>query len=98
MATPESSPTPPDADSYKAKLKSLSFGSVPGGTRQGRAKLRPKQASNSWEAGVKGERRVDGSFMPYIDQDMNPIRMKQWSENRHAYEAQVTELRKPAED
>lgn len=36
--------------------------------------------------------------MPYVDRDMNPIRMKQWSENRHNYEAQLDTLRKPAEE
>lgn len=97
MATPESSP-PPDSDSYREKLRSLSFGKVPGGNRSGQGKLRKPTYNNGWERGIKGEHRADGSFMPYVDQDMNPIRMKQWSENEHSYKEQLDQLRKPAED
>lgn len=36
----------------------------------------------SWEAGKAGERRPDGSFMPYLDGSGTPIRMKRWAEER----------------
>lgn len=96
MATPESSPPATEADAYREKLRSLSFGTVPGGSRTASAgKLRKPDLNNGWERGIKGERRVDGSFMPYIDQNGDPIRMKQWSENQHGYEEQLAQLRKP---
>lgn len=99
MATPESSPSPDEAaDAYREKLRSLSFGRVPGGSRQGKAGLRKPELNNGWERGIKGEHRADGSFMPYIDHNGNPIRMKQWAENRHNYEAQLDKLRQPAKD
>jgi hypothetical protein len=36
----------------------------------------------SWEAGAAGERRPDGSFMPYLDDRGRKIRVKQWGEER----------------
>jgi hypothetical protein len=91
----------PDEDKakaeYKAKLQSLAFGKVPGGNRSGKFVFRPKPNA-SWEAGVKGETRADGSFMPYLDQHGSPIGVKQWGEKRHEYEARLTELRNPPKD
>lgn len=42
---------------------------------------------NNWERGVTGERRADGSFMPYLDHKGDPIRNKRYSEKRAHYEA-----------
>lgn len=92
------SESPADAEAYKEKLRSLRFGRVPGGSRASTEQGVRQPPNASWERGVKGEHRVDGSFMPYVDRDMNPIRMKQWSENRHNYQAQLDTLRKPAEE
>ena len=81
-------------EAYKEKLRSLRFGRVPGGasTEKGiRAKPDP-----AWERGIKGEHRPDGSFMPYLNGNLDPIRMKDWGENRRTYEAGLAELRKPA--
>jgi hypothetical protein len=78
-------------EAYKEKLRSLRFGRVPGGnsTEKGiRAKPNP-----AWERGIKGEHRPDGSFMPYLNGDMDPIRMKDWGENRRVYEAELAKLR-----
>lgn len=97
MATPESSPKP-DADAYREKLRSLSFGGVPGGNRRSKGKLRKPELNNGWERGIKGEHRPDGSFMPYVDSNLDPIRMKQWSENERGYTSQLETLRKPTED
>lgn len=36
----------------------------------------------SWEAGKAGERRADGSFMPYLDERHKPIHVKEYGENR----------------
>ncbi len=80
---------------YREKLQSLGFGKVPGGNRTGKFKPRP-MPKPSWEAGVKGEHRPDGSFMPYLDKHGAPIGVKQWGEDRRNYEAKLAELRNPA--
>lgn len=40
----------------------------------------------SWEKGVSGERRADGSFMPYLDKEGQLIRVKAYGEQRHELE------------
>jgi hypothetical protein len=54
-----------------------------------RRQARRPIASPSWERGTKGETRPDGSFMPYLGSDGEPIPVKQWAENRSGYEQQV---------
>jgi hypothetical protein len=44
---------------------------------------------NSWEAGVAGEHRRDGSFMPYIHSDGREIGVKEWSDNRRDYSSKL---------
>lgn len=92
MATDESSADEAAKAAYKEKLRSLCFGRVPGGNRQEKGL---REAPNpAWERGIKGEHRPDGSFMPYIDDNtMSPIRMKQWAEHRHGYEAELKQVR-----
>ena len=97
--TPESS-SPDEAAkaAYKEKLRSLAFGRVPGSTRSGTNGIRRNNVHANWEKGIKGESRPDGSFMPYLNATGDPIRMKDWSENRHKYEATLNQVRKSSED
>lgn len=37
---------------------------------------------NGWERGVCGERRPDGSFMPYLTGEGSPVRNKAMSEGK----------------
>lgn len=93
MATDESSAeSEAEKAAYREKLRSLTFGRVPGGNRQEKGlRAAPNPA---WERGIKGEHRPDGSFMPYVDDHtMSPIRMKQWTEHRHGYEAELKQVR-----
>lgn len=89
---------------FKEKLRSLTWGKVPGGTRSSMSGRGPdtgvyrNRVHANWERGIKGEERRDGSFMPYLNGNGDPIRMKDWSENRHTYEAKLDQLRKPTED
>ena len=89
MSSTETHPEPPDEAAEKAafkeKLATLGFGRVPGGNRQGKFVYRPAQRS-SWENGVAGEHRPDGSFWPHLHADSKPIRVKEWAENRTVYE------------
>jgi hypothetical protein len=41
----------------------------------------------SWEKGQAGETRVDGSFMPYLDKNLEPIGVKEMADNRSSLEA-----------
>lgn len=47
----------------------------------------------SWEAGRAGEHRRDGSFMPYLGNDGQPIGVKDWGENRRRYESRLRQVR-----
>lgn len=85
-----------DADAYKAKLRSLRFGRVPGGSRTTAGQ--PAKHNPAWERGIKGEHRADGTFMPYLDKDLAPIGLKQWGEERRKFEANLTELRQPPKE
>lgn len=97
MVTSESSSNDDAARAaFKEKIRSLTFGRVPGGNREEKGlRAAPNPA---WERGIKGEHRADGAFMPYLDEKLDPIRMKPWAEKRHSYEASLAELRKPAEE
>lgn len=87
--TNESSST----ESYKEKLRSLSWGKVPGGSRTGRYAFRP-MPNLSWEKGIAGEHREDGSFMPYLNADgLHPMNVKQFADNRGGYESQIEQLK-----
>lgn len=46
--------------------------------------------NNAWERGVKGEHRPGGTFMPYLDEKGNPIRLKRYHEN----EAKFKDIRR----
>lgn len=95
METNEPSSADAEREAFREKLKSLRFGRVPGGSRTvNEPKVRP-MPSAPWEKGIKGERRADGSFMPYLGKGNEPIRMKEWSENRRVYEAKLDQLRQP---
>lgn len=92
-AMPESSPEA-DKEEFKAKLRSLNFGRVKGGARESSGKPRPVQ-SPSWEKGIAGEHRPDGSFMPYLsaEQEYAPIGVKEFGERRHEITEQVNRLK-----
>ena len=68
------------------KAKNLSLSSTATPTRKRHQPFRPMQQP-SWEAGVAGETRPDGSFMPYIDSSLNEIGVKEMADNRRSLEA-----------
>jgi hypothetical protein len=58
----------------------------------GRGQRRPyrdpaKHNHNSWERGITGEHRADGSFMPYVNSQGNQIRTKEYAEGRRTFES-----------
>lgn len=69
----------------KLKEKNLSLASAAVPTRGRRQPFRPMREP-SWEAGTAGETRKDGSFMPYLGADLNPIGVKDMADNRSRLE------------
>ncbi len=83
---------PPDCectDSYGCRKRREGYGYVsrsatPTRTYRHDPKRRPR--FNSWEAGVAGEHRPDGSFMPYVHADGSKIHTKEMADNRRQLE------------
>lgn len=71
------------------RRKSIGFSADATPTRRAQRPFRPKQ-DPSWEKGVAGEKRVDGSFMPYLDSSGRKIRVKEAGERRR----ELTEIRR----
>jgi hypothetical protein len=71
----------PDCYGCVLKAKDLSYSSQAMPTRGRRQPFRPMQQP-SWEAGVAGEHRPGGGFMPYLDGNLNEIGVKEMAENR----------------
>ena len=82
-----------EIEAFKAKIRSLSFGKVPGGGREGRYTFRPAQ-DPAWERGIAGEHRPDGTFMPYVDsKTLVPMSVKKFADHRGSFEQQITDQR-----
>jgi len=73
---------------------SLSSDATP--TRIGRRPYRDpaKHNHNSWEAGIAGEHRPGGTFMPYLRADGTRMGVKEFADNRHHLEKVRDDLRK----
>lgn len=84
----------PDCYGCQLRAKDLSYTAEATPTMRDprRRPLRPK-VNSSWEAGVAGEHRPDGSFVPYVHSDMTPIGVKEFSERSSSYEEQVRRLK-----
>lgn len=81
------------------RRKGIALSSAATPTRQGRRPFRPGPRFNSWEKGVAGEHRPDGSFMPYLNGDGQRIQVKEFSEHRREFEAtRARQLRSPAKE
>jgi hypothetical protein len=78
-------------DLYGCQLrrKGVNFSETATGINWSRRPFRPP-VNCSWEAGVAGESRPDGSRMPYLDEKGQKIRLKEYGEKRH----ELTEIRR----
>jgi hypothetical protein len=76
----------------RAKGVAVSPSATPNRTANRRQAMRPVVAP-SWEKGTVGEKRPDGSTMPYLGSDGEPISVKAWGENRQGFEQQVKRLK-----
>ena len=87
------SPSDDEELSFAEKIRTLSFGKVPGGNREGKFVNR-KMPEPAWEKGIVGETRSDGSFWPHLhNADATPIRQKEWSERRREFEGNIRQAR-----
>jgi hypothetical protein len=77
-----------DEDCYGCRLKAKNLSLSPSATptRKRNQPFRPMKQP-SWEAGVAGETRPDGSFMPYLNKNLNEIGVKEMADNRQSLEA-----------
>jgi hypothetical protein len=80
-----------DCPKYGCQLrrKGLSFSADATPTARARRPFR-KAEQPSWEKGISGEHRVDGSFMPYLTETGRKIRVKEAGERRH----ELTDIRR----
>jgi hypothetical protein len=67
---------------FKEKLHSLQFARPPRSDRVIKASQVRPMAEPSWERGIAGERRPDGSFMPYLSGDGSPMGVHE-AQSRH---------------
>lgn len=89
MSSSEETPEEREKRLYKEKLQSLTWKGAAG---NGRFVHRPKP-NMSWEKGITGESRPDGTFMPYLDANLNPITTKGYADRRGQYDKALSELR-----
>lgn len=79
---------------FAEKIRTVSFGKVPGGARHAERVITDKQVrpmrEPSWEKGVVRDQRG----VPYIsERDMTPITVKQFENKRPHYEGAIERLR-----
>jgi hypothetical protein len=84
-------PTNCTCDAYACELrrKGIGFGYDATPTMRPRRPWRPK-VNCSWEAGISGESRPGGTFMPHLDATGRPIRVKEAGERRR----ELTDIRR----
>ena len=77
-----------DPNCYGCQLRSKRVGLAAAATPSRQNKVPPRKVSDpSWEKGRAGERRSDGSFMPYLDSVGQPMGVKELSSKRSVVES-----------
>lgn len=80
-----------DPDCYACGLRSKSIGFSGSATPTARASKKPPSTPDpAWERGFAGERRSDGSYMPYLNGQGDPMRVKEASTKR----AEIRQVRR----
>lgn len=92
-------PPPGERECFGCKVKAmredsgLTLGAAATPT-QTKDRVKPRTPNCSWEAGVAGEHRPGGGFMPYLEPGTtSPMGIKQYSEERHKVDAAVDRLK-----
>lgn len=86
---------PPDCgcDTYGCRLRRKGVVVSTAAMPSRRNNIPPRRPDPAWERGRAGERRKDGSFMPYLDGSGEPIGVKKFADNRANYETQIKRLK-----
>jgi hypothetical protein len=83
-----------DPDCYGCQLRQKDVGLSAAAIPSRQNDVRPATpADPSWEKGRAGERRRDGSFMPYLNHAGSPMGIKEYSERRREIDGQVRAVR-----
>lgn len=82
-----------DDDCWGCRIRAKGVQVSPSATPSRRNTIPPRTADPAWERGLAGERRCDGSFMPYLNEHGSPLHVKEAGERRHEINAQVDRLR-----
>lgn len=78
----------------RAKGLHISSAATPNRVANMTRRVAPRRADPAWERGTVGERRVDGSTMPYLSPTSGrPMRVKEFAEGRSGFEAQIKSLK-----
>lgn len=81
---------------YGCRLRAKGVSIAPSATPS-RFRHTPRPASevnkNSWERGIAGEVRPNGSFAPYLNEHREPIRSYEMQNRRHEVETAVRRLK-----
>ena len=77
-----------DPDCYGCQLRSKRVGLGASAIPSRQNKVPPRKVQDpSWEKGRAGETRADGSFMPYLDRQGQPMGVKELSSKRSVVES-----------
>lgn len=69
-----------ECEAYACRMRKKSIQVSPAGMVKHNRKPPAKHQYNNWEKGKAGEKRPDGSFMPYLDRNGSAIPIKSHSE------------------
>lgn len=79
---------------YGCRLREKGIQVSPAATPSRRRFSPRKPVGPSWEKGRAGERRPDGSFMPYLSpRTGRPMGVKEMADNRGNFDAQIRRLK-----
>lgn len=78
-------------DDFGCRIKHAQFSVAATPSRMNQ--VAPRVPNNSWEKGVAGENRCDGSFMPYLTTARAPMGVHEYATRRHEVTEQVSRLK-----
>lgn len=81
------------SEHYGCRLRAKGIAIAPSATPSRMNQKPPPKANPAWERGVAGEHRVDGSFMPYVNEHGSPIHLKEFGEKRKQFGDRVKRLK-----
>lgn len=80
-----------DCDTYGCQLRRKGTQVSPAATPNRRNTIPPRKIeASAYNKQVMGEHRAGGTFAPYLDSSLRPIRQKAFAERRH----ELTEIRR----